>query len=92
MTGVPHAPPCPDPYTLSLTRAGSFLTCWLEVGDENRRQPDNESSNQAVSEQQGQSNLASKDADNAEGKPMKEREGTRAGEALTSAGTSMLMF
>lgn len=62
-TSVPHAPPCPDPYTLSLTRAGSFFTCRFEPGDENRSQPDNESSNQAVSEQQGQSNSASKDAD-----------------------------
>ena len=60
-TSVPHAPPCPDPYTLSLTRAGSFFN--VESGDENKSQPDNESSNQAVSEQQGQSNSASKGAD-----------------------------
>lgn len=45
-----------------MARAGSFLTRWLVWGDENTRQPGNESSNQAVREQRGQSNSASKDA------------------------------
>ena len=59
----PTCPSLPGSIHPELDQSWFLLQCRLESGDKNRSQPDNESSNQAVSEQQGQSNSASKGAD-----------------------------